>query len=308
MSRFPAASPSPFVAGLLSCLCTGLGQVHCGRAWRGLALWLASVSFLPLALTSTDPSPSVPVLVTLAMAAGSVLATLASIIDAARLARRPGRACGPRPAALAGLLIVGLALPVGVADWIRNDVVQVYQIAAASMVPTLRSGDRVVADKSRQAVSSARRGDLIVFPWPDHPGQCFVKRVVALPGERVAVRRGQLSVNGLRLARIEVPGQLVRPPAQGTLAIEAIANRAWYTISTPDHHRADTPETTVAPGTCWVLGDNRDNSFDSRDFGPVLLADIQGVVVSVFDPTRPFDGLQAPDAGIPADYLRMIRR
>jgi signal peptidase I len=119
-----------------------------------------------------------------------------------------------------------------------------------------------------------RRGDRIVFVNPNERDQSYVKRVVALPGDTVEVRGGDLFVNGVGLAqlpgsaenvRVEVNGDARYPIVVGAPADDSRPTRASGLVQVPNGH-------------CFVLGDNRNHSIDSRDVGPVPLADVVGRV------------------------------
>jgi len=119
-------------------------------------------------------------------------------------------------------------------------VIQVSIVKGNSMEPCLHDGDRLVVDRVSYEVGEVHRGDVVVLRYPRNPSVDFVKRVVALPGDRVAMQHGVLLVN--------------EAPADSYGCI-------------PDHQ--DMPALTVPPEHFFVLGDNRPISCDSRDFGLV---------------------------------------
>lgn len=119
-------------------------------------------------------------------------------------------------------------------------VIQVSIVKGNSMEPCLHDGDRLVVDRVSYNVGEVHRGDLVVMRYPRNPAVDFVKRVVALPGDRIAMQHGVLLVN-------EVPAD-----SYGCI---------------PD--RQDMAALTVPPEHVFVLGDNRPISCDSRDFGLV---------------------------------------
>jgi signal peptidase I len=117
------------------------------------------------------------------------------------------------------------------------------------------------------------RGDVMVFAFPEHPEQDFIKRVIAIPGDRLEARGGHPIINGW-----EVPSCRVgpfsyfegEPPLQtkheGDLFVEFLEDEAYFTFY--DSASAAFPEHqgpyVVKPGEVWVMGDNRNNSHDSR--------------------------------------------
>jgi len=128
-------------------------------------------------------------------------------------------------------------------------VIQVSIVKGNSMEPCLHDGDRLVVDRVSYNVGEVHRGDLVVMRYPRNPAVDFVKRVVALPGDRIAMQHGVLLVN-------EVPAD-----SYGCI---------------PD--RQDMAALTVPPEHVFVLGDNRPISCDSRDFGLVAHALLKGRV------------------------------
>ena len=119
-------------------------------------------------------------------------------------------------------------------------VLQVSIVRGSSMEPCLHDGDRLVVDRVSYSVAEVQRGDVVVLRNPRNQAIDFVKRVVALPGDRVAMRDGTLIVHG------EVNDQY------GCI-----------------HDHDDLRSFTVPDDHFFVLGDNRPVSCDSRDFGLV---------------------------------------
>lgn len=134
-------------------------------------------------------------------------------------------------------------------------VIQVSIVRGDSMEPALRDGDRLVVDRVTYNIADVGRGDVVVLRYPRNPEVDFVKRVVALPGDQVALRAGVLFVNGA--------------PADDYGCIR---------------DRACMPARRVPDGEFFVLGDNRPVSCDSREFGLVAEHLIKGRVRARFWP------------------------
>ena len=127
------------------------------------------------------------------------------------------------------------------------------------MVPTLRVGDRVFVNKFVYRFWEPEKGDIVVFRSVEGDQEDLIKRVVALPGDKVAVRKGVLRVNGVTQN-------------------EPFTNKGF-----PDDGSFFGP-TRVSEGTVFVMGDNRANSRDSRFFGPVPVENIEGEAFASFWP------------------------
>ena len=179
-------------------------------------------------------------------------------------------------------LLEAILVAVVLALFVRTFLVQAFVVPTPSMEQTVLVGDHVVVNKFLFAPSAVgaldrllprrpvRRGDLIVFKFPEDPRRDFVKRAVALAGDTVEIRSKQVFVNG----RLEL----------GTAATHS-ESRVW-----PDdpelpeglRRRDQVPPIAVPPETCFALGDNRDNSYDSRFWGPVPAANLKGRPLFVY--------------------------
>ena len=164
-----------------------------------------------------------------------------------------------------------------------------FYVPSGSMEPTLLIGDALLASKYPSGYSAAslpiqitlpetgrvfggmpKRGDVVVFRWPGDRSQAWVKRVVGLPGDRIQMRQGQLFIND-HPASLKADGIGEAEDDNGGAEpanryIETLPGGVAHAIfKLHDNGRLDnTPEVTVPPGRLFVMGDNRDNSADSR--------------------------------------------
>jgi signal peptidase I len=139
-----------------------------------------------------------------------------------------------------------------------------YKLPAGSMLPTFEIGSRVSAD-TRAKVPA--RGDVFVFKFPEHPEQSFVKRVVALPGEKIEVRGKVVTVNGVPLPTCDVGAWSYNDEGSvhpGDLVLEKNGSAAYLVFYETGLGPGADGAWTVEPGEYFVLGDNRYNSHDSR--------------------------------------------
>ncbi len=180
----------------------------------------------------------------------------------------------PRSAMLRTRTALLMAAPVLAALAIRAFALEPFEVASESMLPTLEAGDRLFVNK----LALPERGDVVVF---EHASARFVKRIVALPGERVAVRGGRVFVNGF--AADEWPtGTLRLDDAGRPLAglREQIGVVEHARLADRGAPRADF-EALVPEAHYFVLGDNRDHSSDSRHFGAIARGEIIGIVTTL---------------------------
>jgi signal peptidase I len=145
------------------------------------------------------------------------------------------------------ILVVSFVLVFG---FVRPFVVEAFWIPSASMVPTLKYGDRVLVNKFIYRFTEPDRGDVIVFKSVQGDDQDLIKRVVGVPGDEITVRGGRLFVNG--------------EPQREPYVNKKFPDRSFYA------------PTTVPKDHVFAMGDNRANSQDSRVFGPVPKENIEG--------------------------------
>jgi signal peptidase I len=126
--------------------------------------------------------------------------------------------------------------------------VQNYKVEGYSMEPTLGDGQYLLINKVGMHFHQPERGDIIVFQYPLDPSKSFVKRVIGLPGDTVEVRDRETIVDGKVLTE-----PYIKAPANGIY-----------------------PRTTVPAGSYFVMGDNRNNSSDSRSWGMLPYKDVIG--------------------------------
>ena len=149
------------------------------------------------------------------------------------------------------LLVVGIAFPLALV--LHTFVTQVYAISGHSMEPTLFDGERVMVDKVSPAIAEISRGDLVIFASPEDTSKNLIKRVIGLAGDK-----------------IELIGEMVYLNDQPL--------REGYTRRTIFPQKPG-ESTIVEEGSMYVLGDNRPQSRDSRDFGTVTLDQVKGRVL-----------------------------
>lgn len=186
-------------------------------------------------------------------------ATATSGVEGAKRQQRMGRVRGIREWAIVMSAAVGVALIV------RSFLVQSFFIPSGSMIPTLKIHDRVLVNKLSYRLHDVHRGDVVVFERPPNTGSAgeikdLIKRVIALPGETIDFRDEHVLING----------HLLEEPY-----IDAAVPTLRKSVATPF---------TVPAKMVFVMGDNREDSRDSRYFGPIDQKLIVGRAVTTFWP------------------------
>lgn len=154
-------------------------------------------------------------------------------------------------------LFESVAIAILLAVVIRFFILQPFVIPSGSMEPNLQIGDRIMVSKLSYVFSEPKRGDVIVFKYPPDPKRNFVKRAIGIPGETITIRDSQLYVDN-----IPTPEDYLPPGLQF----------------------ADYKPVEVPAGEYFMLGDNRNNSDDSRMWGMVPEKNIIGKAVFIYWP------------------------
>jgi signal peptidase I len=153
-----------------------------------------------------------------------------------------------------------LLISAGISVLIITFLYQPVRVEGTSMLPRLEDHDRLFINKFVYHIESIQRGDVVVFHYPRDPEKSYIKRVIALPGDRIWIDRGHVWLNGAPLRESYVP------------------ERYRDSRSMPE---------MVIPDDCYfMMGDHRSISSDSREFGPVERDLIYGKAVFVYWPAK----------------------
>ena len=154
--------------------------------------------------------------------------------------------------------VVSIVIAVVLAMIIRTFVVELYLVDGPSMRPTLQHAQRLVVNKFIYHFRAPEKGEVLIFRYPKDPSRDFIKRVIAVPGDTIEVKDGNVFVNG------------------------ELQNEDYILSKC----RGDYPKSTIPEGHIFVMGDNRNNSEDSRfpDVGFVPFDLIKGKAMLVFWP------------------------
>ncbi len=172
----------------------------------------------------------------------------------------------------AAIIVAAVLVALAVQAWL----IKPYRIPSESMLDTLRPGDRVLVDRVTYHLRDPRRGDVIVFRYPEDPDVVFIKRVVGVPGDLLEVRDGRLYVNGREVTEpyVHRTGGQTDPTIAQAAILGSTLHDPW-SLARPYR---------VPAGAYFVMGDNRTDSDDSRDWGTVPRSAIVGEGLATYWP------------------------
>ena len=213
-----------------------------------------------------------------------------------------------------------LMMTLAIAMFVITFIAQAFEIPSGSMERTLLVGDYLLVDKTHYDFSGAwspllpyrkiRHGDIIVFRYPVHPSEHFVKRVIGLPGDRIRLVHKRVFVNGAPIAEPYVVFSAPYPDSfrdnfpNGDHAMARISSR-WYAQL---NRLVDDGELIVPARSYFVMGDNRDDSLDSRYWGFVPEENVIGrpMVIYWSMQMQPLDDPDTPSPSL-SDKLLTLR-
>lgn len=257
----------PWLAVVLTLLAPGLGQLYAGEARKGTLLMLGFDSLFAGMLLLKVPR-SFPGLIVFFLALLGLLGWTAW--DAARISHyRPIYTLRPFNRWYLYILLT-VAGGLLASQIIRLSPIRTFRLVSANMEPSIHEGDRFIADLARYDGAAPVRGEVVLFERSDVRGNWSVARVIALPGEEIRVRNKRVFLNGQPLSD---------PWAHHT-------DPQIYSINAlspgPFRQRDQYPARIVPEGSVFLMGDSRDNSYDSRFLGPVPVSALRGRALYVY--------------------------
>jgi len=155
-----------------------------------------------------------------------------------------------------------ILIAVAIALLVRAFLIGNFKIPTTSMVPTLDVGDRLLSNNMIYKIRAPRRGEVVIFKYPEEPRRDFVKRMVGLPGEKIMLKDGRIYINGRQVSDKD------------------ISSRYYYS----DGYYGNEWEIEIPQKSYFVLGDNSINSKDSRYWGFVPEKNLVGKAIFTYWP------------------------
>ena len=275
MTKNIVKTRKPLDAAMLAGLMPGLGHLYCGEFRKGIIWMGVSMGFIVSSILCFIFSPSrTGVAWGLSLFAIDVILMIVCMVQSWYLAKHQDERYELKEynrwyVYLILLFICTIGSAVGMAFVLRERVVMPFVVPGASMSPTILPGDRVIARVDEFLDRDPERGEVVVFRSLGDRRTFFIKRVVAVAGDTVEWREtGELLINGEVLAQEEVGGVLYEQNEGHRYRVQLTGVNGQGTAVVPPHH-------------CYVLGDNRGKSRDSRSFGTVPYSSLFAVPFSV---------------------------
>lgn len=295
----------PLFALALSFFLTGLGQVYNGKPRKGILLFLILTVFplLIFQLSVFGPDKMLFLFLLLSLLAGLGIYIWAAL-DAWKQAKRTGKNYALKfynKSYIYIFLIILLNLfsfgPIF--DWQKICFFALpYRMLTGSMIPTVLPGDFIMTDKRIDHSAEnhdLKRGELVVFKYPKNREKHFIKRVIGLPGDEIEIKEMGLYVNGKKRTGKEVSyleGRRDENIKEGTVTFYEEGDSGTYVVFYIEGTARKNLIVTVPEGYCFVLGDNRDKSADSRHWGMVPLIDVVAKAKQVYFSVNPEGGIR----------------
>jgi len=254
-----------WIAGFLTLLSRGLGHLYAGNLKRGIILF--AIEEILLIIFAVSALIIVPNLIFLLVALiCSIAYVVFCIADAVSIARQKKETYELTNynrwySYIGYFVVVSLTVSSLISIGVKAFIIQAYRIPSGAMIPTLLVGDHILANKFIYKTSEPKHGDIIIFPYPDDPSRDFVKRLIAVEGDLIEIKDKRLFINS----------KMSSEPY--------IINSDSGVIR---EQRDNFGPVTVPPGKLFFMGDNRDQSFDSRFYGYVPKESIKGKVMSLY--------------------------
>lgn len=256
----------PIIAALLSIITPGLGQVYNGQFKKGIIFFFTGyLLIILLAMTELQYHFYGMIAVVLSAICYRLFVIGDAIVVAIRTKEIILKPYNKWYIYLF-VAIVTIGISVTTDSYIKSEVIGVkaYKMPAGSMSPTLLIGDHFIVNLKFYKTDRPKRGDIIVFKYPEDPTRKFIKRVIAVEGDIIEVRNKKIFINGKLLNEpyVQHTDDLILPAELGPRD-----NFGPYYV----------PENRL-----FVMGDNRDQSHDSRYWGFVDIEDVKGKALFIY--------------------------
>lgn len=254
-----------WTAGLLSLIEPGLGQIYNGQALKGIFFLITPIVLCPLMILSVnmDNILFLLILFLISIVFYYIIVISDAIYSGLKFKTDYTLKKYNKIIVYIGVIIFVFIINTIITGFIKNNYIQAYKIPAGSNKPTLQIGDHILVNRCVSA-RNPNSGDLIIFEFPEDPSKDFVKRVIAVGGDILEIKDKVLLINN-------------------NVKKENYVIYCDSIIFAANHSPRDNfGPITVPEDAFFVMGDNRDNSYDSRFWGFVNKSKIKGTVKNIY--------------------------
>jgi len=257
----------PWLAGLLALLSPAVGYAYIGKLQKGIILSLLLLFLYPA--FSIFLKVKITKIVLLCLVIIPIIIICFLFLDCSKTAQGYNtsyklKSYNKSWFYLLLYLFFGIILTSLSQAYTGNHLIQAFKIPAGSMLPTLQIGDHLLVDKSIYKNNPIQRGDIVVFPLPEKPEVSYIKRVIALPGDTLEIVNKNVFINGIK--------------QDHPYSIHSDTKILEKGNSPRDNYGP----ITIPEGNVFVMGDNRDNSHDSRFYGYIPTQTVKGKFVQIY--------------------------
>ncbi|MBT7087156.1 MAG: signal peptidase I [Desulfobacterales bacterium] len=259
----------PWLAGLLSLLFPGLGHIYCGKAKHGIILYfcLEIITLFAFAIILL-PIPILNVAITVLIILSAYICVIIDSVKTAKVAAEDYelKKYNRWYVYIGVILITGLLIDDSISWATKRYYIQSFKIPSGAMMPTVEIGDHIITNKFIYELKKPEHNDVIVFIPPHDPDKKYIKRVVGVEGDVVEIRDKQLYINNKKI----------------TGGYEIFSDPSIIPKSSTRGIRDNFSPVIVPDDSYFVLGDNRDQSYDSRFWGFVNREAVKGKVQTTY--------------------------
>ncbi len=280
-----------WLAGLLSFLVPGLGQVYNGQETKGLLFYVAlsvwgGIFMFSFYYLIKPPATPVHFALIAFMAVVSLVFWLYILFEAIRSAKRISgnyilKGFNRWYVYVIVIIVIRLVNFSTGTVIVKKIIFKAFKAPAGSMMPTIDVGDHFICDLSYYRLNNPERGDIIIFKWPVDESKFFIKRIIGIPGDTIRIVDDEVYVNQKKLDLKFIKKYRLEDGKEADICEETVDSRGYKVLYQEKKHENFGP-VKVPDGKYFVLGDNRDNSDDSRYWGYVKRRQIYGRPVFIY--------------------------
>jgi signal peptidase I len=256
----------PWLAGLLTFFTLGLGHLYYGDVKKGIFLFAGGQLFLIIAFSSFHFYAPIGPIIAIICGIAYLIYCIADSVSGAKAYKNSYsmKRYNKWYMYILYWFVASFVIQTIVEVTVKSNIAQAYKIPSGAMMDTLQIGDHIMADKFTYKLSKPKRGDIVIFPFPNDPSKDYIKRIVALGGEAIEIMDKKVMINGIKLDEPYTVYSDLRIFPKNI------------------NQRDNFGPVTVPDDSFFVMGDNRDQSNDSRFWGFVKKHTVKGKAMSIY--------------------------